>query len=560
MERIWQKNYPSDVPYEIDPNRYANLVELIEESFRRFAKRPFVTCMGKTLTYKQADDLSTAFGAYLQQDLALKAGDRIAIMMPNHLQYPIALFGAMKAGLVVVNTNPLYTPREMKHQFNDANVQAVVIVENFASNLEEILGETSIKHVILTGLGDLLGFPKSTIVNTVIRKVRKMVPAFNLPNAIPFSTVLRDGKRLQLKIHRAKLGDVALLQYTGGTTGVSKGAMLTHRNLCANMEQISAWMMASDLKDGEEVVITALPLYHIFAFTVNCLTMCKHGSHGILITNPRDIPGFIKDLKKYPFSIFTGVNTLFVALMNNPEFDSINFDNLKICIGGGMAVQTSTAQEWKKRTGCTLSEGYGLTEASPVLTTHPLNGTGRIGTIGLPVPSTDVKIVDDEGNEVPQGERGELIAQGPQVMKGYLGRPDATAETIKDGWLYTGDIAIMDDDGAFRIVDRKKDMVLVSGFNVYPNEIEDVVAANDKVLECACIGVPDEKSGEVVKVFVVKKDESLTEEELKAYCTEKLTGYKRPRYIEFKTELPKSNVGKILRRILKEEEEAKGKA
>ncbi len=551
-DKIWLKRYPEGVPHEINPDKYQNIVAMLEESFKTYPNNPAYTNMGKSLTYKQINEQSKAFGAYLQKNIGLQPGDRIAIMMPNTLQYPIALFGAMRAGLVIVNTNPLYTPREMKHQFNDAEVKAVVIVENFAHNLEQIIGETGVRHVILTELGDLLGFPKRQIVNFVVKRVKKMVPAFKLPNAIRFSNALREGSRLNLKNHQAKAGDIAMLQYTGGTTGVSKGAMLTHRNIISNMEQISAWMEAATVELGKEIIITALPLYHIFAFTVNCLFGFKSGGHAILITNPRDMPAFIGELKKHPFTMITGVNTLFNGLLNQPNIKEVDFSSLKISVGGGMAVQRAVAEKWEEVTGSPLSEGYGLTEASPVLTIHPLDGTGRIGTIGFPVPSTDIQIMDEEGNQVPIGERGEIAAFGPQVMKGYLNRPEATAEVIKDGWLYTGDIGIQDEDGAIRIVDRKKDMILVSGFNVYPNEVEDVVASHPGVLEVAAIGVPDAKSGEVVKIFVVKKDPKLTVDDLKAYCKEKMTGYKVPKQYEFREELPKSNVGKILRRFLRE--------
>lgn len=551
-EKIWLKNYPQGVPAEIRPEKYKNIVSMLEESFQKFKDRPAFTNMGKTYTYGEIDKLSRDFGAYLQKSLSLKPGDTIAIMMPNTLQYPITLFGAMRAGLVIVNTNPLYQPREMEHQFNDAGVKAIVIVENFAFNLEKIIKHTNIKHVITTSVGDMLGFPKGMIVNFMVRYVKKMVEKYSLPGAIAFSTALREGKKLKLDQHTAKSTDIALLQYTGGTTGVSKGAMLTHRNVSSNMQMISAWLDAANLQDGQEVAIAALPLYHIFAFTVNCLSMCKHGAHNIMITNPRDLDGFIKTLSKYPFTLLTGVNTLFNGLLNKPAFSDLDFSNLKVTVGGGMAVQTAVAERWKKITGCHLSEGYGLTEASPVVTINPIDGTGRVGTIGLPVPSTVIKLVDDDGKEVGIGERGEIIVQGPQVMLGYLNRPEETAKVIKDGWLYTGDIGIMEADGYTQIVDRKKNMILVSGFNVYPNEIEDVVAGHDKVLEVAAIGVPDIKSGEAVKLFVVKKEDSLTKEELKAFCKTKLTGYKVPRHYEFINELPKTNVGKILHRKLKE--------
>lgn len=550
-ERIWLKNYPQGVPTDISLNEHTNLVQLIDHNLQKYATLPAYSNMGKTLTFEDINQKSTYFAAFLQQSLKLQPGDRIAIMMPNCLQYPIALFGALKAGLVVVNTNPLYTPREMEHQFNDSEAKAIVIIENFACNLQKIIQNTKIQHVITTSLGDLLGFPKSIIVNTVVKYVKKMVPAYALPTAIPFNTTLTTGKNLPLKTHQAAPNDVAMLQYTGGTTGVSKGAMLTHQNMLANMEQISAWM-ASHLKEGQETMITALPLYHIFAFTVNCLTMLKAGAHNVLITNPRDLEAFIKDLQKYKFTVFTGVNTLFNALLNHPKFNTIDFSHLKVSVGGGMAVQKVVAEKWKTATNCYLCEGYGLTESSPVLTVNPLNGTGRIGYIGLPVPSTYLSLVDDDGNPVPMGEVGEIIAKGPQVMLGYYNRPDETAKVIKNGWLYTGDMGVIDSEGFIKIVDRKKDMILVSGFNVYPNEVEDVVALHPGVLEVAAVGVPDEKSGEAVKIFVVKKDPNLTEKDLIKHCQENLTAYKIPRQVEFKTELPKTNVGKILRRMLKE--------
>ena len=551
-QKIWLKNYPASLPAEINADRYGNLSEVFEEAFAKYNRQPAFSNMGKTLTYSEIDDMSDAFAAYLQNVLQLQTGDRIAIMMPNCLQYPIALFGAFRAGLIVVNVNPLYTPREMEHQFKDSGAKAIVIVENFAANLEKIIAHTPIQHVILTGLGDLLGFPKAILVNSVLKYVKKMIPAYKLPNAISFNKALKAGAKLSYKKPTVKNTDIAVLQYTGGTTGVSKGAALTHRNLIANMEQISALMEAYHITTGKQIIITALPLYHIFAFTVNLMTKTKHGAHNILISNPRDMKAFTAELKKYPFTFITGVNTLFNALLNYPDFATVDFSQMRAAIGGGMAVQRAVAEKWKQVTGQTLSEGYGLTESSPVLTINPLDEKGRIGTIGLPVPSTDIRLVDEEGNDVPLGEVGELIAQGPQVMEGYYNRPDETARTIKGGWLYTGDMGIMDADGYIRIVDRKKDMILISGFNVYPNEIEDVVAACPGVLEVAAIGVPDDKSGEAVKIFVVKKDESLSKEAIIAHCREQLTAYKIPKHCEFRTELPKSNVGKILRRMLKE--------
>ena len=474
-------------------------------------------------------------------------------MMPNLLQYPIALFGALRAGLVVVNTNPLYTPREMLHQFSDAGVKAVVIAENFAANLEKIMGDTQIKTVILTSIGEMLGFPKKMIVNFVVRRIKRMVPAYNIPNTVTFSDAVSQGKRFQLKPHQGSPDDVILLQYTGGTTGVAKGAMLTNRNLISNMQQIRSWMMPF-LKDGEETALCPLPMYHIFAFTVNCLALMGIGTHSVLVTNARDLNSVVKAMDAHPISLLTGVNTLFNALINHEGFQKLDFSKLKITVGGGMAVQRPVAEQWQKLTGCFLAEGYGMTESSPVVTVNPLDGSGRLGTIGLPIPSTDVRVVDSQGNILGPGGVGELQVNGPQVMKGYYNRPEATAETIKDGWLGTGDIGKMTEDGFFQIVDRKKDMILVSGFNVYPNEIEEVIAGHPKVLEVAAVGIPDSKSGEVVKVFVVRKDKSLKEKELIAFCRENLTGYKVPKKVEFRNELPKTNVGKILRRALREEQ------
>ncbi len=551
MEKIWLQHYPKGVPATVDTGRYQSILDVITQGCARFGDKPAYTCMGKTLHFCDIDRLSNQFAAFLREDLKLEKGDRIALQMPNILQYPIALFGALRAGLVVVNTNPLYTPREMAHQFKDSGAKAIVIVANFANNLEEVLGDTDIKHVIVTELGDMHPFPKGLIMNLVVKHVRKMVPAFNLPKAIGFKDALARGARLTAPTVTLGHDDIAFLQYTGGTTGVSKGAVLTHGNILANVEQISTWM-APRLKEGEEVIITPLPLYHIFSLTVNCLTFCRYGGHNILITNPRDIPAFVKELSQTRFTVMSGVNTLFNGLLNNEEFRKLNFKDLKIVVGGAMAVQRAVAERWKQVTGTTLVEGYGLTEASPVVSCNPVDGTEQIGTIGMPVPNTEIKLVDEDDNEVPMGEPGELCARGPQVMQGYYNRPDETAKVIKDGWLYTGDVAVLAPDGFFRIVDRKKDMILVSGFNVYPNEVEDVIATNPKVLEVAVIGVPNENSGEAVKAFVVKKDQSLTEEEVIAHCREGLTGYKIPRSVEFRTELPKTNVGKILRRALRE--------
>ncbi|MCI5081059.1 MAG: AMP-binding protein [Saprospiraceae bacterium] len=549
-QRPWLKNYPKGVPANIDPDAFPTLVAMFEDTFKKYAKIPAFTCMGKTLTYEQVDKLSADFGAYLTSR-GLEKGDRIALMMPNLIQYPIALFGALRAGLIVVNTNPLYTPREMHHQFTDAGVKAVIIAENFAANLQKILKDTEIRTVIVTSLGEMLGFPKKQIVNFVVKYIRRIIPKYDIPNTVSFSEALSQGKKFTLKPYQGTQDDVIILQYTGGTTGVAKGAMLTNKNLVSNMQQIRAWMMPF-LMEKNEVALCPLPLYHIFAFTVNCLAMMSIGAHSVLITNPRDLPSLIKTIKSSKPTLITGVNTLFNALVNHKDFSSVDFSSLKITVGGGMAVQRPVAEKWQKVTGCFLSEGYGMTESSPVATTNPLDGTGRLGTIGLPIPSTDMRVVDDNGSPLPTGEVGELQIKGPQVMKGYYNRPEATENTIKDGWLCTGDIGKMSEDGFFQIVDRKKDMILVSGFNVFPNEIEEVIASHPKVLEVAAIGIPHEKSGEVVKVFIVKKDNSLNKNEVISFCRENLTGYKVPKEVEFKKELPKTNVGKILRRELRD--------
>lgn len=549
-QRPWLQNYPSGIPANIDPDAYSTVVQLVEETFQKYRNNKAFSCMGKEMTFGQIDEQSKQFGAYLHSR-GLEPGDKIAIMMPNMLQYPIALFGAMRAGLTVVNTNPLYTPREMKHQFTDAGVKAVVIAENFAANLEKILPDTQIKTVIVTSIGEMLGFPKRMIVNFVVRRIRKMVPAYNIPNTVTVREAVAQGKRFSLPTFDNSPDDTVLIQYTGGTTGVSKGAMLTNRNLVSNMQQIRAWMLPY-LKETEEIALCPLPLYHIFAFTVNCLALFSIGSLNVLVTNARDLDSVIKTMNDYPITLMTGVNTLFNALINKPSFNEVDFSPLKITVGGGMAVQRPVAEKWQQVTGCPLSEGYGMTESSPVVTVNPLDGTGRIGTIGLPIPSTNIRIWDEEKGLCPLGEVGEIQVQGPQVMKGYYNRPDETAKTIKDGWLCTGDMGMMDKDGFTQIVDRKKDMILVSGFNVYPNEIEEVIAGHPKVLEVAAIGVPHEKSGEVVKVFVVKKDNSLKEKELIEFCRENLTGYKVPKEVEWRDELPKTNVGKILRRALRD--------
>ncbi|MFZ4427525.1 MAG: AMP-binding protein [Saprospiraceae bacterium] len=558
-DRPWTAIYPEGTPTDINPDIYSSLVDMYAEAFRKYHSRPAFSYMGKSITYGQLDQMTRQLAAYFAS-IGLEAGDRIALMMPNMVQYPIALFGALRAGLVVVNTNPLYTPREMHHQFKDSGAKAIIIAENFAQNLQKIIGETDIQHVILTSAGEMLGFPKGNIVNYVVRNVKKMVPPYQLANTITFSKALSAGKNLPFSPRKTGSDDVVLLQYTGGTTGLSKGAMLTNRNLIANVLQFNA--MGGKMLDDVEapVVLCALPLYHIFAFTVNALCFMYRGGTNILIINGRDIDSIVKTLKKTPVNIITGVNTLFNAMLNHPQFASLDFSGLKITGGGGTAVQVAVAERWKAVTGCDLSEGFGMTETSAVSTINPLDGKGRLGTIGIPIPSTEIRIVDDAGNILPPGETGEIQVKGPQVMKGYYQNPEATASTLKDGWLSTGDIGLMEPDGFFRIVDRKKDMILVSGFNVYPNEIEGVLAMHDKVMEAAAVSVPDAKSGEAVKVYVVKKDPSLTEEELIAFCRENLTGYKVPKVVEFIDQLPKTNVGKILRRVLKDDASAKVQA
>ncbi len=548
--RPWNNNYPAGIPANIDPDKYESIVAFYDEVFDRYQDKVAYTYMGKTLTFKQIDVLSSNFAAYLHSR-GLQPGDRIALMMPNILQYPIVMYGALRAGLIIVNTNPLYTPREMLHQFKDSGAKAVVIANMFASKLEEILDKTEIKVILTASMGGMLSTVKGSLVNFVVKRVKKLVPSYTLPNVVTVKEALKVGKKFEITPFESKPNDTVLLQYTGGTTGVSKGAELTNRNLIANMLQIEAWMQGM-LKRGSETALCPLPLYHIFAFSVNAMALFSLGINNVLIPNARDIKGLIKEWKKHKVSIFDGVNTLFNALTHHPDFSTIDFSTLKITVGGGMAVQRVVADQWFKITNNVLSEGYGMTEASPVVTVNPVDGTARIGTIGLPVPSTLVRVADENDQEVPIGKPGELQVRGPQVMKGYYNRPDETAKTIRNGWLCTGDIGYMDEDGFFTLIDRKKDMILVSGFNVFPNEIEDVIAQNPKVLEVAAIGVPDEKSGEVVKVFVVKKDDSLDKKELEAYCREQLTGYKVPKHIEFRKDLPKSNVGKILRRKLRE--------
>lgn len=550
MDKVWLKRYPTGVPAEIDADHYSSLLDIFEQSIATYNDRIAYINMGKSITYRELDILSTQFAAYLQQGLGLKQGDAVAIMMPNLLQYPVALLGVLRAGCTVVNVNPLYTPRELQHQLTDSKAKAIVIVENFAHTLAEVLPQLQLEHVILTKMGDMLGLLKGSIVNFVVKHVKKMIPAYQLPQAIKYQDALAQGAHLSYHKPEVKGSDLAFLQYTGGTTGVSKGAMLTHRNMVANLEQV-AGCIGPILAPGKEFIVTALPLYHIFALTANCLTFMKYGGTNLLITNPRDMPNFVKELSKYPFTAITGVNTLFNGLLNCPNFADLDFSKLKLSLGGGMAVQKPVAERWQKVTHSRLVEGYGLTECAPLVTVSPFDLEGFNGSIGLPAPSTLIKLVDDNGIEVAPGEAGEMLVQGPQVMLGYLNRPEETDKVLKDGWLYTGDIARMDEEGFFYIVDRKKDMILVSGFNVYPNEIEEVVAMNDKVLEVAAVGIPNEATGEAVKIFVVKKDQSLTDQELIAHCKERLTGYKVPKLVEFRTELPKTNVGKILRRELK---------
>lgn len=555
LEKVWLKRYPADVPAEIDPDQYTSLVEMFEQSVARFADQPAFINMGQVMTFRKLEERSRAFAAYLQNELGLKKGDRVALMMPNLLQYPIALFGVLRAGMVVVNVNPLYTPRELEHQLNDSGASAIVIVSNFAHTLEKVVFNTQVKHVILTRMGDQLSAAKGTLVNFVVKYIKRLVPKYNLPDAISFRSALQRGRRQQYIKPDITNNDLAFLQYTGGTTGVAKGAMLTHRNMQANLIQSRA-AYGPLLNEGHELVVTALPLYHIFALTVNCLLFIEMGGCNLMITNPRDIPAVVKELSRYPFTALTGVNTLFNALLNNEDFRELDFSTLRLSVGGGMSVQRSVAEKWEKLTGRHLLEGYGLTECAPLVSGNPYDLKHYSGSIGLPVPSTDVRLVDDNGNEVPHGEAGELQVKGPQVMLGYWQRPEATDEILKDGWLSTGDVVTIDDEGFLRIVDRKKDMILVSGFNVYPNEIEEVVSMHDKVLECAAIGVPNGASGEMVKICVVKKDPSLTRDELIAHCRKHLTGYKVPKKVEFYDDLPKSNVGKILRRKLREEQAA----
>jgi len=556
MDRIWLKSYPPGVPSEIDPSHYDSLVTLLEESFAKYHDRKAFICMDKSITYGELDKASRDFGAYLQST-GLTFGARVAVMMPNVLQNPVAIAGILRAGMTVVNVNPLYTPPELEHQLNDSGAEAIIVLENFAATLEHCIKSTRVKHVILANMGDMLGFLKGAIVNLVVRKIKKMVPAYSLPGAVQFNAALSIGQGQTLDARKLGPNDVAFLQYTGGTTGVSKGATLLHSNIVANVLQNDAWLQPA-LEKGPKIdqllVVTALPLYHIFALTACFLLAMRAGGVCLLIPNPRDIPNLVKELQKYKPSMFPAVNTLYNAMLNHPDLGKIDFSQLKASNGGGMAVQRAVADRWLKATGCPVIEGYGLSETSPTLTCNTADSATFSGTIGLPLPSTELSIRDDAGNEVPFGEPGEICARGPQVMAGYWNRPDETAKVMtKDGFFRTGDIGVVDDKGMFKIVDRKKDMVLVSGFNVYPNEVEDAIAMHPGVLECAVIGAPDPASGEAVKAYVVRRDLALTEEELKAFLAERLTGYKRPRHIEFRDELPKTNVGKILRRALRDE-------
>ena len=550
MEKIWIKNYHESLDPEINPDRYSSLVDIYEQSIAKYGDKTAYINMGHSITFNQLDQYTEAFAAYLQSQ-GLKKGDAVAVMMPNLFQYPVCIFGILRAGMSVVNVNPMYTERELEHQLNDSGAKAIVIVENFANTLAAVIDKTPVKLTLLTKIGDMFPFPKRHIMNFALKYVKKVIPEYSLPSAVPFNDALSRGKSLKFEKPTVTNDDIAFLQYTGGTTGVSKGGMLTHRNMVSNLEQVSG-TLESVITPGEELVVTALPLYHIFALQGNCLTFMKFGCPNLLITNPRDMPGFIDELNKHPFTIITGVNTLFNGLLNTPGFSELNFSNFKFGLGGGMAVQSSVAERWHEVTGTVLLEGYGLTECSPVVTVNPPQLERYKGSIGMPVPSTDIRLLDDEGNEVPMGEAGEMYVKGPQVMKGYLNRPEATAEIIKDGWLATGDIAKCDEDGYFYIVDRKKDMILVSGFNVFPNEVEDVATTHPGVLEAAAIGVPHEVSGEIVKLFIVKKDPAITEKDVKEHCKAHLTGYKVPKIIEFRDELPKSNVGKILRRQLRD--------
>ncbi|MBR0902761.1 long-chain fatty acid--CoA ligase [Bradyrhizobium liaoningense] len=558
MERIWLKQYPPGVPADIEPTQYASLVDLLEESFTKFADRKAFICMDKSISYRDLDQMSVALAAYLQ-GRGLQRGARVAIMMPNVLQYPVATAAVLRAGFAVVNVNPLYTPRELEHQLKDSGAEAIIVLENFAHTVEQVIARTQVKHVIVASMGDLLGF-KGVIVNLVVRRVKKMVPAWSLPGAVSFNDALSAGRGMTFNKPKLSPGDVAFLQYTGGTTGVSKGATLLHRNIVANVLQNDAWLqpaLAAPPHVDQLMIVCALPLYHIFALTACYLLAVRAGGCNLLIPNPRDIAGFVKELAKYQVNSFPAVNTLYNGLMHHPDFKKLDFSKLKISNGGGMAVQRPVAEQWKAVTGCFIAEGYGLSETSPTLTCNPATTTEFSGSIGIPVPSTWISIRDDDGNELPLGQAGEICAKGPQVMSGYWNRPEETAKVMTaDGYFRTGDIGIMDEKGYTKIVDRKKDMILVSGFNVYPNEIEEVIASHPGVLECAVIGIPDSKSGEAVKAFIVKKDPNLTAENVIKFCQEQLTGYKVPKHIEFRNDLPKTNVGKILRRQLRDEKKA----
>ncbi len=555
MEKPWLKSYPAGVPADIHAEQYASLVELMDAAFKKYPDRPAYTLMGRTLSFAQIDDASRAMAAYLQ-GLGLEKGDRVAIMMPNIPQYPVAVAAVLRAGYVVVNVNPLYTPRELEHQLKDAGARAIIIIENFAATLQQVINNVPTKHVVLCAMGDMLGFPKGLIVNYVVRQVKKLVPAFELPQAVRFNDALSRGRGQAYKAPKVASSDIAVLQYTGGTTGVSKGAVLLHRNLVANVMQAEAWYQPALKKvpQGEQVVsICALPLYHIFGFTTNMMLSMHMGGCNVLIPNPRDLPAVFKELSKHRFHSLPAVNTLFMAMANHKEFNTVDWSHLVISVGGGMAVQQATAKLWLEKTGCPICEGYGLSETSPVASCNPTDSKSYTGTIGLPVPGTEMKLLDDDGQDVPFGGTGEIAIKGPQVMAGYWQRPDETAKVMTpDGFFRTGDVGQMDERGYFKIVDRKKDMILVSGFNVYPNEVEDVITQMPGVLECAAVGIPDEKAGEAVKVVIVRKDPSVSEADVRTFCEANLTGYKRPKIVEFRTELPKTPVGKILRRELRD--------
>ncbi|WP_295646394.1 long-chain-fatty-acid--CoA ligase [uncultured Methylibium sp.] len=555
MESLWHKHYPAGVPASINVEQYPSLVALVEESFKKYRDLPAYKFMGKSISFGQVDEMSRAFAGYLQS-LGLAAGDRVAVMLPNVPQYPVAIAAILRAGYVVVNVNPLYTPRELEHQLKDSGAKAIVIIENFASVLQKVMAAVPTKHVVVTALGDLLGFPKSLIVNTVVRKVKKMVPAFDLPGAVRFNDALAKGRGKSYAPAKPGPDDIAVLQYTGGTTGVSKGAVLKHRNLVANILQSEAWYQPAlkKIPAGEQIVtICALPIYHIFGFNTNVMLSMRMGGCNILIPNPRDLPAVFKALSTEKFHSFPAVNTLFNAMANHADFKTVDWSHLKISVGGGMAVQSATAKLWLEKTGCPIVEGYGLSETSPSATCNPVDSTAYSGNIGLPMPNTELKLLDDDGNEVPMGTPGEIAIRGPQVMAGYWQRPDETAKVMTaDGYFRTGDIGTVDERGYFKIVDRKKDMILVSGFNVYPNEVEDVVTQMPGILECAAVGVNDAKAGEAVKLVIVRSDPAVTESQVRAYCESNLTGYKRPKIVEFRTELPKTPVGKILRRELRD--------